>query len=128
MDQTVCVFPKNKFQEVRVGIREFKGNDLVDIRIWTIAQGVDQMVPTAKGVTINIHLLPQLLKALQDTEKILKENVLTPNNKKLIEISHAPNGGFVFHISGDPPYFVTIQSFDLIISKAFSPFLASSQL
>ena len=74
MDQTVCVFPKNKFQEVRVGIREFKGNDLVDVRIWTISQGADQMVPTAKGVTINIHLLPKLLKALVDTEKILKEN------------------------------------------------------
>ena len=74
MDQTILVFPKNKFQEVRVGIREFKGNDLVDIRIWTNAQGADQMVPTAKGVTINIHLLPQLLKALSDTEKILKDN------------------------------------------------------
>ena len=59
---------------MRVGIREFKGNDLVDIRIWTNAQGADQMVPTAKGVTINIHLLPQLLKALSDTEKILKDN------------------------------------------------------
>ena len=76
MDQTVCVFPKNKFQEVRVGIREFKGNDLVDIRIWTNSQGADQMVPTAKGVTINVHLLPQLLKALTDTEKLLKENKL----------------------------------------------------
>ena len=76
MDQTVAVFPKNKFQEVRVGIREFKGNDLVDIRIWTNAQGVDQMVPTAKGVTVNVHLVPQLLKSLQETEKILKENKL----------------------------------------------------
>ena len=76
MDQTVLVFPKNKFQEVRVGIREFKGNDLVDIRIWTNAQGADQMVPTAKGVTINVHLVPKLLKALADTEKILKENKL----------------------------------------------------
>jgi hypothetical protein len=74
MDQTVSVFSKNKFQEVRVGIREFKSNDLVDIRIWTISQGADQMVPTAKGVTINIHLLPQLIKALQESEKILKEN------------------------------------------------------
>ncbi len=74
MDQTVSVFPKNKFQEVRVGIREFKSNDLVDIRIWTISQSADQMVPTAKGVTINIQLLPQLLKALQDAEKILKDN------------------------------------------------------
>jgi len=25
-------------------------------------------------VTINVHLLPELLKALGDTEKILKEN------------------------------------------------------
>jgi len=74
MDQTVSVFPKNKFQEVRVGIREFKGNDLIDIRIWTNAQGVNQMVPTAKGVTVNVHLLPQLIKSLQDAEKILKDN------------------------------------------------------
>lgn len=74
MDQTVSVFPKNKFQEIRVGIREFKSNDLVDIRTWTMTQGADQMVPTAKGVTINVHLLPQLLKALQDTQKILQDN------------------------------------------------------
>ena len=74
MDQTVSVFPKNKFQEIRVGIREFKSNDLVDVRTWTMTQGADQMVPTAKGVTINVHLLPQLLKALQDTQKILQDN------------------------------------------------------
>lgn len=76
MDQTVSVFSKNKFQEIHVGIREFKSNDLVDIRIWTITQSAGQMVPTAKGVTINVHLLPQLIKALIDTEKILKENKL----------------------------------------------------
>jgi hypothetical protein len=34
------------------------------------------MVPTAKGVTVNVHLVPQLLKSLQETEKILKENKL----------------------------------------------------
>lgn len=72
MDQTVSVFPKNKFQEVRIGIREFKGNDLVDIRIWTMTQSAGQMVPTAKGVTVNVQLLPQLIKALEDTARILK--------------------------------------------------------
>ena len=76
MDQTFAVFSKNKFQEIHVGIREFKGNDLVDIRIWTIAQGVDQMVPTAKGVTINVQLLPQLLKALDDADKVIKANLV----------------------------------------------------
>ena len=74
MDKTVSVFQKNKFQEVRIGIREFKGNDLVDVRIWTLTQGSEEMVPTAKGVSINIHLLPDLLKALQGVEKILKDN------------------------------------------------------
>ncbi|MCD4781385.1 MAG: transcriptional coactivator p15/PC4 family protein [Candidatus Omnitrophica bacterium] len=73
MDKTVTVFQKNKFQEIRVGIREFKGNDLVDIRTWTMTQGTEEMVPTAKGVSINIHLLPDLVKALKDTENVLKE-------------------------------------------------------
>jgi hypothetical protein len=74
MDKTVCVFPKNKFQEVRVGIREYKGNDLIDIRTWTMTQGSEEMVPTAKGVSININLLPELKKALDEVEKELKKN------------------------------------------------------
>lgn len=77
MDKTVAVFQKNKFQEVRVGIREFKGNDLIDIRTWTMTQGSDEMVPTAKGVSINITLLPELRKALDVVEKELKASGLT---------------------------------------------------
>ena len=76
MDKTISVFKKNKFQEVRVGVREFKGNDLVDIRTWTMTQGSEEMVPTAKGVSINITLLPELKKALEDVEKILKQSGL----------------------------------------------------
>jgi len=74
MDKTISVFQKNKFQEVRIGIREFKGNDLIDIRTWTMTQGSENMVPTAKGVTFNIHLLSELRRALEEAEKILKEN------------------------------------------------------
>ena len=76
MDKTVSVFKKNKFQEVRVGIREYKGNDLVDIRTWTMTQGSEEMVPTAKGVSINITLLTELRKSLEAVEKELKENKL----------------------------------------------------
>ncbi len=74
MDKTVFVFPKNKFQEIRVGIREYKGNDLIDIRTWTLTQGSEEMVPTAKGVSINVNLLADLKKALDQVEKELKEN------------------------------------------------------
>ena len=74
MDKTVFTFKKNKFQEVRIGIREFKGNDLIDIRTWTMTQGSNDMVPTAKGVSINVHLLPELKSALTEVEKVLKES------------------------------------------------------
>jgi len=74
MDKTVKVFKKNKFQEIRVGIREFKGNDLIDIRTWTLTQGTEEMVPTAKGVSMNIHLLAELKGSLDEVEKVLKEN------------------------------------------------------
>jgi hypothetical protein len=74
MDKTIAVFAKNKFQEVRIGVREFKGNDLIDIRIWTQTQASPEMVATAKGVAIKIELLPDLLKSLQEVEKTLKEN------------------------------------------------------
>lgn len=74
MDKTIAVFKKNKFQEIRVGIREFKGNDLIDIRTWTMTQGTEEMVPTAKGVSINIHLLEELKGSLNKVEEVLREN------------------------------------------------------
>ena len=74
MDKTITTFKKNKFQEIRVGVREFKGNDLVDIRTWTMTQGSDDMVPTAKGVSINVTLFPELKKALAQVEEVLVEN------------------------------------------------------
>ena len=73
MDKTITTFKKNKFQEIRVGVREFKGNDLVDIRTWTMTQGSDDMVPTAKGVSINVQLFGELKKALAQVEEVLKE-------------------------------------------------------
>ncbi len=74
MDKTVATFPKNKFQEIRVGVREFKGNDLVDIRTWTLTQSSDEMVPTAKGVSINVQLFKDLKKAIAQVEEVLVEN------------------------------------------------------
>ena len=78
MDKTVATFQKNKFQEIRVGIREYKGNDLIDIRTWTMTQGTEEMVPTAKGVSINVHLLEDLKKAITKVEQTLKEASMLP--------------------------------------------------
>jgi fumarate hydratase class II len=76
MDKTIATFKKNKFQEIRVGVREFKGNDLVDIRTWTMTQGSEDMVPTAKGVSINVQIFKELKNALVQVEEVLVENRL----------------------------------------------------
>ena len=76
MQKVVKAFEKNKFQEIRVGITEYQGNDLIDIRVWTLPQGAQEKVPTAKGVSINVKLYPELKEAVLLLEKELKDNNL----------------------------------------------------
>ena len=73
MDKTVAIFKKNKFQDIHVSLREYKGNQLFDIRTWTMVQGSDDKVPTARGVALNIKLLSNLKEALGKVEEVLKE-------------------------------------------------------
>jgi hypothetical protein len=76
MIKTVKIFDKNKFQEIRVGVSEYEGNDLIDIRTWTLPKGAEEKVPTSKGVSINVKLYPQLKEAVLALEKELKDNSL----------------------------------------------------
>ena len=74
MNKTIKTFEKNKFQEIRVGISEYQGNDLIDIRTWTLPKGAEEKVPTSKGVSINVKLYPELKEAVLALENELKEN------------------------------------------------------
>lgn len=74
MDKTVKTFQKNKFQEIRVGVTNYEGNDLIDIRTWSLPKGGDEMVRTSKGISINVKLYPELKDAVLALEKELKEN------------------------------------------------------
>jgi hypothetical protein len=76
MIKTVKVFEKNKFQEIRVGVTEYQGNNLIDLRTWTLPKGAEEKVPTSKGISINIKLFPQLKEAVMLLEKELKDNNL----------------------------------------------------
>lgn len=70
MEKDVAVFPKNKYQDVKVRLSEYQGNDVIDIRIWTQPPQGDAKVPTGKGININVKLFPQLKEAI---EKLGKE-------------------------------------------------------
>jgi len=74
MEKTVKVFQKNKYQEIRVGVTHYEGNDLIDIRTWSQPKGSEDKVRTSKGISINVKLYPELKEAVLLLEKELKEN------------------------------------------------------
>jgi hypothetical protein len=76
MHKTIKIFEKNKFQEIRIGITEYQGNDLIDIRVWTQGPKTQEKVPTPKGVSLNVRLFPELKEAVTLLEKELRENKL----------------------------------------------------
>ena len=76
MEKTVKAFAKNKFQEIRVGISEYKGTNLINIRVWTKLRDSEEVVPTAKGISINVKLYYELKEAILELEKELKDNKL----------------------------------------------------
>lgn len=76
MEKDVAVFSKNKYQDVKVRISEYQGNDVIDIRIWTQPPQGDEKVPTGKGVNINVRLFLKLKEAIDQLEKDLKESNL----------------------------------------------------
>lgn len=76
MDKLIAIFPKNKFEEVRVQIKEFKGYDLLDLRVYTAPKEGEEKVPTGKGLSINVSHFEELKKALLEAEQVLRENHL----------------------------------------------------
>ena len=76
MNEIVANFPKNKYEEVRFQIKEYKGKDLIDIRIWTDVKGADEKIPTTKGVTMNVSHFHDLKRSILEMERVLKLNKL----------------------------------------------------
>lgn len=64
-ERVVATFAKNASEEVRVALTEFKGNALVDVRVYVSYKTTGQIGPTKKGITLRVELLPELIGALQ---------------------------------------------------------------
>lgn len=68
----VARFQKNSVEEVRAQITNYKGHDLIDLRVFVIKENSDG-IATRKGLTLNVDLLPELKRAVLALEKALKE-------------------------------------------------------
>lgn len=74
-NKLVDQFHKNSQELVEIHISEWKAQDYVDIRIWTLPNPAEPETqqPTKKGICINSELLPRLIKALEKAQKTLEK-------------------------------------------------------
>jgi hypothetical protein len=73
MSEVIARFEKNSFEEVRISLTEFKGKELIDIRVYYQPEGEEEMRPTKKGITISPDKFPDLQKGLAALEKALQD-------------------------------------------------------
>ncbi len=72
MGQIIADIEKNSKEIIRVEVSEFKGRELINLRIWF--SNVDgEYRPTQKGVTIDISKFEELKKAINKIDEFVKD-------------------------------------------------------
>lgn len=72
-DKVVASFKRNPTEEVRAGIKEFKGRNYIDIRIYYL-DDKEEWKPTRKGISLSTEYMPQLKQAVEAVERELAES------------------------------------------------------
>ena len=79
-DIVIGTIPKNKGEDIRVTLSNFKGHDLVGARVWFKVKDGEPR-PSAKGITVNVKVLPELIGLLEAAEKkAIELGVLEPED------------------------------------------------
>lgn len=63
MQKQIAAIRKNAREELQVSLTEFKGHDLIDVRVY--ADTGEKLVATRKGVAASVECLPAIVEALQ---------------------------------------------------------------
>jgi hypothetical protein len=73
MDRVLRTVTKNSREEIRIGLTDFHGRQVIDIRVFY--PGPDgEWRPTKKGFGFTSEKLPRFINALQETAKLLDED------------------------------------------------------
>jgi hypothetical protein len=65
----IATIPKNSREWVRVALDEYRGVNLIDVRVLVeLNPETGLPVPTKKGVSLKVEKLPTLIEALRDAE------------------------------------------------------------
>ena len=66
---------KDSLEEIRIELSEYRGYDLVGRRIYSSFNIASEMVPTRKGLTVRVEMLPGLIGALQEVKKKIDDEI-----------------------------------------------------
>ena len=65
-NQLVYEFRKNSFERVKVELSNYKGIDVINIRVYYIADvAKDEWKPSPKGITMRADLIPELKEGIE---------------------------------------------------------------
>jgi len=68
-------FQKNALEKVRVEISSYRGKDVVNIRVYYLADiAKDDWRPSPKGLTMRTGLIPELKKAIDKAHDRFQED------------------------------------------------------
>ena len=56
--------PKSRREEIRIERQDYKGWDIVDIRVWVV-DGDNAPIVTKRGLAVRTDLVPDLIAALR---------------------------------------------------------------
>jgi len=73
MQKEIAKIEKNAEEEIIVQLTNFKGYDLVDLRVWVKSLIGEAGKPTKKGLTIKPDILPELIEALKKADRAYRE-------------------------------------------------------
>ena len=71
-DISIAIIRKSDSEEIRITVKEFKGNRFVDVRVFT-DYTTGERGPTKRGITAGPSRLPELIAALQQAQARIEE-------------------------------------------------------
>lgn len=60
---------KNNMETIRVVLSNFKGRDIINIRVWNV-DADENLHPTSKGIACSVRHIPALREALERAEAL----------------------------------------------------------
>lgn len=70
-EKNVYTFERSETEEIRLTLREYKGKQYIDIRIFFQPKDSAEMIPTKKGLTLTVPQIYELTKGLRELTRLV---------------------------------------------------------